>query len=574
MPIETVKSDKERLTTLHEPLSLFRAILASATDYAIITLDASRLVTSWNAGAQRIFQYKQHEIIGRLGDVFFTREDLDRKEHLREAQGAIRTGRAADNRWHVRKDGSRFWGEGVVTPIFDANDAHMGYLKIMRDMTERKVAETEMFRLAHFDPLTGLANRNYFQARLEEMIAVATRHKQLLIVHLLDLDGFKQINDSMGHIVGDMLLQQAAQRMRGVTRESDFLARHGGDEFVVLQPDARSPQVGEALASKLLDALSSPFHIEGREVVISASIGLAVCPQDGSDPTQLLRKADLALYRVKGSGNPGFRYFTDQMDEDAHRRQRNVSELRRAVQKRAFSIEYQPEVNTLDGRIVAVEALLRSSNPVLSRHSTDELVALGVETGLMAQIGLWVLSEACAQNKKWRDAGLPPIRVSVNFSPRELANTDLPDLISTILERSGLRTRDLEIEITEQQFLHTDDPGLEVLEELRERGVSLVLDDFGSGYSALRSLRRLPINRLKLDRKFMKEIPRDEQSCAIAKAVIDMAHTLDLDVVAEGVESAEQADFCRQEGCDALQGTFVSPPLAPGDMATLLSNQP
>lgn len=553
-------------------LDLFKAILSSATDYAIITLDAARVVMSWNTGAQRVLGYEENEIVGHSGDVFFTPQDREAGTPRRETQIALRDGRAMDNRWHMRKDGSRFWGEGVVTPIHDASGTHIGFLKIMRDMTERKNTEGEMFRLAHFDSLTGLANRMYFQTRLREMIATAIRSKQLLIVQLIDLNNFKQINDSLGHTVGDQLLQQAAQRVRVVTRESDFIARLGGDEFVVLQADARSLHYGETLANKLLDMLSVRFSIEGREVLLGASIGIAVCPQDGTEPEQLMRNADLALHRTKTLKKSGFSYFTEQIDDEAHQRTRDIVELRRAIENCSFSLEYQPEVSFSDGRVVAAEALLRCRHPALKSYTTEKLIALGEESGLMWQIGLWVLTEACAQNKQWQNDGLPPITVCVNLCPSDLSNAELPQQIDNILKRTGLEPRYLLIEITERQVFETGGNGIRVLKELRARGIPIALDDFGAGYSALGYLRRLPIDKLKLDRTFMKEIPRDLPSCAVVRAVVGLAHAIGMEVVAEGVESRAQAEFCRQEKCDALQGSFVSPPLPAEKIMALLSD--
>jgi diguanylate cyclase (GGDEF)-like protein/PAS domain S-box-containing protein len=557
---------------MHDPLNLFRAILSGATDFAIIALDTNNTIVFWNVGAERILQYKQNEIVGQGGETIFIQQDRDQDAPKRELEHALKDGRTTDNRWHQRKDGTQFWGEGVVTPIFDENGIHMGFLKILRDMTERKRTEDEMYRLANYDCLTGLANRALFQKRISEMISIAIRNNQLLIVQVVDFDNFKQINDSLGHPVGDILLKQAAQRMRDATREGDFIARLGGDEFVILQADAPAPEYGEALASKLLHTLSDPFRIEGRDVLMTVSIGLVVCPQDGTDPEQLLKKADLALYRVKGVKN-SFSYFTDQMDAEAHRRQRRIAELRRSVSMRSFSLRYQPEIDAANGCVVSAEALLRCHNPFLSQYPTEDLISLGIETGLMGQIGSWVLSEACRQNREWQDAGLPAIRVSINFCPHEIGDVALPEKIDAVLEQTGISARHLEIEITERQIFSKNGNGRNVIDALRERGVTVVLDDFGAGYSALNSLRYIPIDRLKLDRIFLQEIPQDFQSCAIAKAIIAMAHTLNIGVVAEGIESAAQFAFCRAEGCDVLQGNFLGAPSSPEEIAALLSHQ-
>ncbi|HVK53783.1 MAG TPA: diguanylate cyclase [Burkholderiales bacterium] len=302
--------------------NLLKAIYASATDYAIITMDNDGVVTSWNPGAEKILGYAPDEIVGQSGSTIFTEEDRKENAPQKEFEAAMESGRGADDRWHVRKDGSRFWGEGIVTPIRNVDGAHIGFLKIMRDNTARKQAEDETLRLAHFDSLTGLPNRTYFQIRFAEMMAANARSGEQLILQVIDLDFFKQINDSLGHQAGDLILQQASQRMATHLRETDFIARLGGDEFVVLQPNAHSAGAGATLASKLLDALSHPFSFDHHEIRIGASIGIAIYPIDATEPMQLLEKADLALYRVKSDGRGGFSYFTERMDAEAHQRAR------------------------------------------------------------------------------------------------------------------------------------------------------------------------------------------------------------------------------------------------------------
>ena len=552
---------------------LLRAIYASATDYAIITMDNNGIVTSWNTGAEQILGYRPHEIIGRSGSMIFTPEDQEQGTPQQECDTARKVGRAADDRWHVRKDGSRFWGEGVVTPIRHGTGEQVGFLKIMRDNTARKHAEHDLLRLANFDTLTGIANRNYFQVRLEEMIAAMARSEQELILHIVDLDFFKQVNDSLGHAAGDLLLQQAVERMSHLLRETDFIARLGGDEFIVLQPNVHSPEAGAQLATKLLEALSRPFSINGTEARIGASIGMAVYPQDASDPDRLLEKADLALYRVKNNRRGGFSFFTERMDAEAHKRALALLDLRGAVANHEFWLVYQPEVDCTSGRIIALEVLLRCGNRALSTYPIDKLVSLAGEAGLMPEIGSWILAEVCAQKGAWEEAGLPRLRLSINLCPHELMSRVLLDQIHALVLESRLRAGDLEIEITEREIFDSKEQGIAVLAELRGLGMSIALDDFGHGYSSLAYLRRLPIDRLKLDREFLTEIPQNLASCVIAKSVIEMAHALNLDVIAEGVESIEQVKFFQQNRCDAMQGFLLCEPLAGNAVTELLSKQ-
>jgi diguanylate cyclase (GGDEF)-like protein/PAS domain S-box-containing protein len=552
---------------------LLEAIYASATNHAIITMDNDGYVTSWNCGAERILGFRQDDIVGRSGSVFFTEEDCRNGIPYQEFESARRTGRADDFRWHVRKDGSRFWGEGVVTPLLDTAGTRIGFLKIMYDATKKKEAEEELIRASSIDTLTGLANRAFLHDRLAEMIAAMSRSKELLLLQIIDLDYFKQINDSLGHATGDAVLQQASQRMRAVLRETDFIARLGGDEFVVLQPNAHSPEVGVTMASKIIETLSRPFLIDGHEAQAGASIGIAVFPQDAAEPEQLMKKADLALYRVKKDGRGGFSYFTEELDARAHEWGRNLIELKRSIEGQDFWLEYQPEIDCETGKIISLEALLRFSNPVLSAHSVEEIISLASDSGLMPKIGDWVMAEACAQQKKWQEAGLPPMKLSVNLCPHELMNRNISRKVDAILQQFGLHPHDLEIEITERQIYSGRGESLSILEEMRALGISIALDDFGTGYSSLSYLRHLPIDRLKLDRAFLQEIPHNHHSCVIAESVINLAHTLGIPVIAEGVESAEQVDFCRDKKCDAMQGFFFSPPLPASDLTPLLMKQ-
>jgi diguanylate cyclase (GGDEF)-like protein/PAS domain S-box-containing protein len=420
---------------------ILKAIFDSAADYAIITMDRFGNITTWNAGAENIMGFTAEEMIGKNGSVIFTSEDRARRAPQQEFETARLTGRAADYRWHICKDDSRFWGDGVMTLIRDATGAQIGFLKILRDITEKRRDEMEVFRLANFDALTGLANRSSFDIRFPHMLGAALRADHLLILHLIDLDYFKQVNDSFGHHTGDALLQQVAQRMRNVMRDTDFIARLGGDEFVVLQSNVHSPQDGASMANKLLGALSQPFQIDGHEVQCGASIGITVYPQDAQQPDQLFKKADLALYRVKSEGRGGFSYFTAHLDAEAHNRTRELTELRRAVEEHSFRLVYQPKVNSKSGQVFALEALLRCSNPVLSVLPIDHVIALATETGLMPKISAWILAEACVQTKKWQDAGLSPMRICVNICSRDVTNPGLLPQIDAILAQSRLRAR-------------------------------------------------------------------------------------------------------------------------------------
>ena len=549
---------------------LLDAILNSAEDYAIIVISRDGEIATWNAGAEKVFGYSSDEIIGQPLGTLFTAEDRANRIPQKELEGACRVGRAMDYRWHLRKDGSRFWADGVMTPMYGRDGSLSGYVKILRDATEKYEHEQEIRRLARADTLTGLANRAEFDARFVDMTAAALRHGQLLILQLIDLDRFKEVNDRFGHYMGDRLLQQVAQRILGAVRETDFVARIGGDEFVVLQPDAGSPTMGGAVAEKLIQALAKPFQIDATQLRIGASIGVSVYPQDATDPDQLLRKADLALYKVKAENRNGYHYFSKDLDEQAYKRSHDLAGLRRAVANQNFCVHYQPKVLAATGQVSAVEALLRCNERVLADYPIEEVIELAMEAGVMEQISLSVLSEACTQLRNWHDAGLQHLRLCVNLCTTEMADPKLPGTIASTLARHGLAPEYLDVELTERAIFDSGQEGLSILAALRESGVQVSIDDFGTGYSSLSYLNDLPVDNIKLDKSFLRNVPGSEQDSAVAGAIIDLAHGLDLLVIAEGIETAEQAQFVVDEHCDMMQGYWFSVPLPADEMTAWL----
>ncbi len=557
------------------PDILLRQIYLNVRDFAIFTIDPNGLVTSWNIGAQLVFGFAPEEIIGKTIDAIFTVEDIALGQPAFLRRTATECGRATDYRWHVRKDGSQFWADGVLTPIPGPTDPGqpIGFLKILRDVTDRKLAQDEIHRLASIDVLTGLANRAAFDAHRAEMVALAGRTGQLLLLLMIDLDQFKEVNDLMGHQAGDHLLQQVAQRIRGISRESDFVARIGGDEFAMLQLYAPSPAAGGALAEKLLESLRQPFLIDAREVRISASIGIAVCPVDATTPDHLLKKADLAMYHAKNDGRNCFHYYTQELDEIAHRKNADHSELRRVINGKLFWLAYQPIIEAASGRTVAMEALLRLPGQ-LSRHSVDYVIGLAQEIGLLPDLGASVLAQACGQLRHWLDAGLPRLRVCINTCAEELRDAGYQQHLDRMLSESGLAADDIEIELTERDAIELERSGSNIIFRLRERGFLLSLDDFGTGYSSLSYLRILPVTTIKLDKSFLHGVPENADANAVARTVIQLAQDLRLRVIAEGVESPEQASFLGQLGCSAFQGHLYSPALSADEATEWLRAQP
>ncbi len=553
---------------------LLNAILSSAKHYGIVVMDRRGNIRTWNSGAENIFGYTNEEIIGRPISTLFTMDDRNHGVPERELDTARRKGRADDIRWHRRKDGTSFWADGVMTPILGAAGELAGYVKILRDATEQRQTEMEVARLARVDSLTGLANRAEFDDRLRDMTAAAARHGQLLILQLVDLDHFKEVNDRFGHHVGDMVLRDAAQRMRNEVRETDLVARLGGDEFVVLQPDARSAEVGALVAQKLVAALSEPYHVDGVDVRIGVSIGISVYPQDATDRDQLLRKADLALYTVKDGERNGFHYFTRELDYKSYQRARDVEAIHRAVVNNRFLVYYQPEVDVRSKRVLAMEALLRCTEPVLSGYPIERVITLAMEANLMEQISLWLLTEAAAQLGEWEGLGFPHMKLCVNLCAAEMLDARLPEKIDATLRKAGLKPEDLEVEITERELFDSGERGLSILNALRASGVSVAIDDFGTGYSSLSYLNDLPVDAVKLDKSFLRDIPGSDQARAVAGAVVDLVRGLELQIVVEGVETAGQADFFRKATqCGLLQGYFFSPPLPAPQMTAWLAQQ-
>ncbi|GAB1596181.1 putative bifunctional diguanylate cyclase/phosphodiesterase [Lysobacter claricitrinus] len=540
---------------------LLSALLHSMADYGVILIDPDGAVRLWSVGAERLFQYSDDEMVGQPVLRLFSEVDREAGALDAAVHEALQEGRAWDIRCMVRRDGTHFWAECLLSPVRDARGRLAGFLKVARDATARKRDEEKMMLLARMDPLTGLANRTALDEKLVNAAQSAARSRRMMVVHMIDLDHFKAVNDRYGHAMGDELLRRVASRITQVVRSSDFVARLGGDEFVLVQTDVDDPTVGGRVAAQIVDALARPFRIERAELHIGASIGISVFPRDSVDTKQLLRMADVALYKVKSDGRGGYHYFTEDMDRIAHRLGTDRAMLREALDRNAFTLHYQPQIDTRDGHVVGMEALLRCEHPALAGYPVQELIALAEGSGLIRDLGVWCLGEACRQARAWREAGIPPLRMCVNFCAGELNDPHLLERVAEVLENTGLASGDIEIEITEQQLVDYGRPGYTVLDDLRAMGASLAIDDFGTGYSSLGYLAKLPVDRIKLDRSFVERVPNDALSCTVALAIVNLAHTLDLGIVAEGVETAEQSRFLDETNCEAQQGYFFSRPL-------------
>jgi diguanylate cyclase (GGDEF)-like protein/PAS domain S-box-containing protein len=455
-------------------------------------------------------------------------------------------------------------------PVRDEAGAVARVVRVSLDITERKAAEERVRHLAHHDPLTDLPNRAFLNDVLERALARAARHGRGLALMLVDLDRFKEINDTLGHPVGDALLVEVARRMTRCLRRGDTLARMGGDEFAVLQEDLESSEEATALAQRILDELADPFVLGSHTVVSGASIGIAIAPYDGNDVAELARHADLALYKAKGEGRNRARLFEPAMNHQLRERLALEQALRAAIDAEAFELHYQPQQRLGDGRIVGVEALLRWRHPERGSIPPDRFIPLAEETGLIVPLSDWVLREACRQARRWHDAGHGPLRISVNLSAELLGRQDVVAAARAALAESGIEAHWLELELTESMLVRDADQAQRVLGELRALGVGLALDDFGTGYSSLAYLQRFPLDALKIDRGFVADLDRHGSALRIVEAIIRLAHGLHLRVVAEGVETIEQRTTLRRVGCDEIQGYLLAPPMEPGRLSGLL----
>ncbi|UTW13398.1 putative bifunctional diguanylate cyclase/phosphodiesterase [Marinobacterium rhizophilum] len=437
---------------------------------------------------------------------------------------------------------------------------------------ENREAQKRLHFLANYDVLTGLPNRVLFIDRLSQSLRAAERSSGLVGVLYLDLDNFKDVNDSLGHNAGDNLLMTVAHRLTQAVRTSDTVARLSGDEFTLILTNLEHRDDAAVAARKILDQLSQPFDVAEQRLQVRASLGISVFPTDGTDSEELLRNADMSMYLAKQTGGGSYEFYRPEIGAKKAQRLELLKALRRALDQREFVLHYQPQVELASGRIVGVEALLRWQCPERGLVSPERFIPLAEESGLVVPIGEWVLRKACAQARIWRDTGYPPLRVAVNFSACQFRQKNLVELVKAVLDENELPPECLEVEITESVLMQDTAASLKTLQELRACGVSISLDDFGTGYSSLSYLKRFPVDALKIDRSFVSDIPQDEDDVAINSAIIAMAAKLNISVIAEGVETLEQLEFLRNEGCGLVQGYYLQRPASAQDLASILRN--
>ncbi|MBS1197611.1 MAG: putative signaling protein [Proteobacteria bacterium] len=571
--------DALRTRAVHERSEARLRLLERAVAYsanAIIITDANHdsnhPILYVNPAFERLTGHSAAEVIGRNSRFLLGNETG--QSGLIEIRAALREKREGHALLKgFRKDGGAFWHELTVTPVPDDKGVVTHFVSVMNDVTTRKLQEEQIAHYAHYDALTGLPNRQLLFERIQSAASDAATRGCSLGVLLIALNRFALVNDAYGHDIGDAVLRELGKRLLATIRPRDSVARLGGDEFIVLLNDLPPDFDALPVIEKIHASISQSFELPCGEVVISASIGASFCPRDGSDAESLIRNAEVAAQGAKSDGLNAIRYYSEDMNRRTGERLEMEFGLRRALANQEFEVFYQPIIDLSSGRVVEVEALIRWHRPGHGMVPPIKFIPLAEDTGLIVPIGNWVLNEACRQNAAWRTAGLAPITVGVNLSARQFRESTLETVVAEALAASGLPGSALVLEVTESMLMTHIDASADTLRNLKELGVHLSLDDFGTGYSSLAYLKRLPLDTLKIDRSFVNDITTDANDAAITLTVISMARAMNLDVIAEGVETESQLDYLNNNGCQRVQGYFFSPPVRASELTVMLREQ-
>ena len=571
---------------LAESEYLHRYMVDTSPDIIYI-LDQEGHFTFINERIESLLGFTKEEIIGRHYSFLVHHDDIERAKYIfNERRIGDRATKNIELRLKCKDDRNSRHFNSRTLPIelnamgmYSGNNTkannYTGTYGVARDVTERKIAEETICFQAYHDLLTKLPNRALLRDRLSLAIKQAKRDKEKLAVMFLDLDRFKNINDSLGHMIGDELLQQVSARLKDCIRQADTLARFGGDEFTLMLTklkDARED--ASKLANKITDTLKQPFNIDGHELYVSTSIGIALYPQDGTNMDSLIKHADVAMYHVKGQGKNGYQFYSNDMNVPYIENLSLDTGIHKALDNKEFSLVYQPQVNLRSGEIIGIEALLRWNHPELGLVLPSEFIAFAEESGLIVDIGDWVIKSACKELSRWRNAGLPKVRVSINISARQLMEKDVVAKIIGTLKKHDVPGSSIELEITENAIMDDMDSVIRKLQELSNYGITIAIDDFGTGYSSLSYLHKLPIQTLKIDRTFLKENHINKGDNTIINTIVAMAKALNLNVIAEGVETQRQLEYLREIDCNEAQGFLFGKPLPPDLISQLLLHEP
>lgn len=558
----------ERKQAEAELRKLSLAVNQSPSSIIITDIDAN--IEYVNDAFVKVTGYSREEVIGKNPRIFKSGKTPkaiyeDMWAHLN--RGEIWRGELIDK----RKDGSEYFESVQISPVRQADGRITHYLEIKQDITEKKNAEDRIERLVHFDQLTGLPNRSLLSDRFKYTRSLAKRSGGTLAVMFIDLDHFKNINDTLGYSIGNQLLIEVAKRIEAILREEDTVSRQGGDEFMLLLHDTDADGAAN-VATKLIEAVSRSCQVEQHELIITPSIGIAIYPHDGKDFETLSKNADAAMFRVKQGGRNNFLFYTPEMQAHSARTLQLANALRHALERNELQLHYQPQLSIQDGHIIGAEALLRWRHPELGMISPAEFIPIAEDSGQIIPIGEWVLRTASKQLKNWLDSGLPPMVMAVNLSSVQFRQPNIVDLVTNIIDEVKLPHEYLELELTESVAMSNPLAAIEVMDKLHEQGIRMSIDDFGTGYSSLSYLKKFKVYKLKIDQSFVSDITDDPEDKAIVSAIINMANSLGIQTIAEGVETAEQLAFLRLQGCDEVQGYYFSKPLPAEQFEAFVKN--
>ncbi|MDR3501215.1 MAG: EAL domain-containing protein [Legionella sp.] len=547
-----------------------RAIEASTHGVAILDISKPNLPIIYvNKAIERITGYSEEQLLGQ-GLTFLHANKAQHVNHKRIILAIKELREETVELESYQQHGEVFWCEISVAPVRDSFDKVKHYICLINDVTERRKMEEQLIKQATYDSLTELPNRVLLIDRVDQAILQAKKKGSMLAFLFLDLDHFKLTNDTLGHSMGDRLLQAVSNRLLLATNDLDTVSRLGGDEFVILLQDIQTEQQAHQIADNILNSLAKPFPIDEHHLKITGSIGISYFPKDGNDYDSLMKSADLSMYHAKDSGRNTYHNYNKQMNTQIVNRMQINNALRDSLQKNEFHLLYQPLINLAENKLIGFEALLRWNSHILGAVPPNDFIGIAEENGLILEIGLWAMEEACKQLVRWHQQGYSHLTMAVNISGRQLRQPRMPEMIGKILSKAGLSPKFLELELTESLLVDNIKHAVDAMYELKDMGIKVVIDDFGTGYSSLAYLKQFPVDKLKIDRSFITELVDKESDAAIARAIINLSHSLNLEVLAEGVETELQREFIMTHGCDYAQGYYFSPPQKAEDLGPFL----
>lgn len=554
-----------------EHFRLMAKIFESSINAIVIT-DINAKIIDVNPGFTEITGYSKEEVLGKNPNMM--KSGRHKHEYYKDMwQTLLKTGKWNGEIWDRRKNGELYPKWLFINVVKDDKGDAKHYVGISSDITIAKNAETKLRRLAHYDVLTDLPNRALFIERLKWALSQLGRNKKLLSLLFLDLDRFKIINDTLGHQAGDKLLVEVSRRMKKCVRETDTVARMGGDEFTVIMSNIANMDDAALCAQKIIDGLSLPFSLDNHEVFVTLSIGIAIAPSDGEDAETLIKNADTAMYHAKELGKENYQFYSEEMNLRTLERLELEAKLHRALEREEFLLHYQPRVDISTGSIVGAEALIRWQHPQFGMIHPKKFIPLAESTGLIIPIGEWVLKKACQQAQEWKLKGYPPVRIAVNLSSIQFKRADLQNVVERVLKETGIDPNYLELELTENVVMENVNSTIVTLNKLKNMGIMLTIDDFGTGYSSFSYLKKFPIDMLKIDLSFIRDIATNPDDVAIVSSIIAMAHQLRLKVTAEGVEDEEQLSIIRAKKCDEVQGFYFGHPVSAEKFTEMLKKR-